>query len=183
MGDIVEGLAGAFGLRAAVGGALVYEAAFGEEVLVEECIQHIKVEKKKGGKKSHKSNIELHQYIYAKKLGCTPRENGMDSSLLQETNNRKQRLKQLYGQKQQPPQPPQPPQLPQLPQPAVGEEPEEVVTEDTVAKPANWDLKRDLQQKLDQLQPRNEQAIADLIRKRIQESNNIEDLAQVINSR
>ncbi|KAJ2855349.1 hypothetical protein GGI22_004168 [Coemansia erecta] len=45
---------------------------------------------------------------------------------------------------------------------------------------ANWDLKRDLQQRLDKLRPRNDAAIADLIRKRIQESGDASDLAGAV---
>ncbi|KAJ1666122.1 hypothetical protein IW140_001851 [Coemansia sp. RSA 1813] len=45
---------------------------------------------------------------------------------------------------------------------------------------ANWDLKRDLQQRLEKLKPRNDAAIADLIRKRIQESGDASDLASAV---
>ncbi|KAJ2720916.1 hypothetical protein GGI07_004312 [Coemansia sp. Benny D115] len=45
---------------------------------------------------------------------------------------------------------------------------------------ANWDLKRDLQKRLDHLKPQNDAAIADLIRLRIQESGDAEDLAAAV---
>ncbi|KAJ1786889.1 hypothetical protein LPJ59_005839 [Coemansia sp. RSA 2399] len=45
---------------------------------------------------------------------------------------------------------------------------------------ANWDLKHDLQQRLENLRPRNDAAIADLIRKRIQESGDASDLAGAV---
>ncbi|KAJ2475497.1 hypothetical protein EV174_005253 [Coemansia sp. RSA 2320] len=47
-------------------------------------------------------------------------------------------------------------------------------------KRANWDLKQDLQKRLDALKPQNEAAIADLVRKRIQESKNTDDLASAV---
>ncbi|KAJ2492322.1 hypothetical protein IWW37_001501 [Coemansia sp. RSA 2050] len=47
-------------------------------------------------------------------------------------------------------------------------------------KRANWDLKRDLQKKLDALKPLNDAAVADLIRKRVQESNGTEGLADAV---
>ncbi|PIA15085.1 hypothetical protein COEREDRAFT_82290 [Coemansia reversa NRRL 1564] len=43
-------------------------------------------------------------------------------------------------------------------------------------KRANWDLKRDLQKRLDHLKPKNDAAVADIIRKRIQDSSNLEEL-------
>ncbi|KAJ1887766.1 hypothetical protein LPJ66_008944 [Kickxella alabastrina] len=47
-------------------------------------------------------------------------------------------------------------------------------------KRPNWDLKRDLKKKLDQLKPQNDAAIADLIRKRIQESGEAGDIAGAV---
>ncbi|KAJ1744161.1 Coiled-coil domain-containing protein 12 [Coemansia sp. RSA 1085] len=41
---------------------------------------------------------------------------------------------------------------------------------------ADWDLKKELKKRLDELQDRNEAAIADLIRKRVQEGGNIGDV-------
>ncbi|KAJ2453800.1 Coiled-coil domain-containing protein 12 [Coemansia sp. RSA 2336] len=41
-------------------------------------------------------------------------------------------------------------------------------------KRADWDLKKELKKRLDELQERNEAAIADLIRKRVQESGDID---------
>ncbi|ORX67018.1 hypothetical protein DL89DRAFT_208545, partial [Linderina pennispora] len=37
-------------------------------------------------------------------------------------------------------------------------------------KRANWDLKRDLQKQLDRLKPQNDLAVANLIRRRVQQS-------------
>ncbi|KAJ1961095.1 hypothetical protein GGI12_003439 [Dipsacomyces acuminosporus] len=47
-------------------------------------------------------------------------------------------------------------------------------------KKANWDLKRDLQKKLDELKPRNEAAVANIIRRRVQESGDTDDLAGAV---
>ncbi|KAJ1938270.1 hypothetical protein GGF37_004874 [Kickxella alabastrina] len=47
-------------------------------------------------------------------------------------------------------------------------------------KRPNWDLKRDLKKKLDQLKPQNDAAIADLIRKRVQESGEGSDIASAV---
>ncbi|KAJ2613072.1 hypothetical protein H4S08_002400 [Coemansia sp. RSA 1365] len=47
-------------------------------------------------------------------------------------------------------------------------------------KRANWDLKRDLQKRLDQLKPKNDAAVADIIRKRIQDSSNLEELHSAV---
>ncbi|KAJ2075299.1 hypothetical protein GGH13_000706 [Coemansia sp. S155-1] len=47
-------------------------------------------------------------------------------------------------------------------------------------KRANWDLKRDLQKQLDALKPLNNAAIADLVRKRVQASNDAEGLADAV---
>ncbi|KAJ2505013.1 hypothetical protein GGI11_007154 [Coemansia sp. RSA 2049] len=45
---------------------------------------------------------------------------------------------------------------------------------------ANWDLKRELHKRLDALKPRNDAAIADLIRKRIQDSGDASDIADAV---
>ncbi|KAJ2809150.1 hypothetical protein H4R20_000329 [Coemansia guatemalensis] len=47
-------------------------------------------------------------------------------------------------------------------------------------KRANWDLKRDLQKRLDDLKPINDAAVADIIRKRIQESSNLDELHSAV---
>ncbi|KAJ2709741.1 Coiled-coil domain-containing protein 12 [Coemansia spiralis] len=47
-------------------------------------------------------------------------------------------------------------------------------------KRANWDLKRDLQKRLDELKPRNESAVADIVRSRIQAAGDEADLAAVV---
>ncbi|KAI8319819.1 hypothetical protein GQ54DRAFT_22967 [Martensiomyces pterosporus] len=47
-------------------------------------------------------------------------------------------------------------------------------------KRANWDLKRDLQKRLDQLKHKNDTAVANIIRKRVQESGDTDDLAGAI---
>ncbi|KAJ2907600.1 hypothetical protein GGI21_003727 [Coemansia aciculifera] len=47
-------------------------------------------------------------------------------------------------------------------------------------KRANWDLKRDLQKKLDALVPLNEAAVASLVCKRVQESKDAEGLADAV---
>ncbi|KAJ2773284.1 hypothetical protein IWQ56_001050 [Coemansia nantahalensis] len=45
---------------------------------------------------------------------------------------------------------------------------------------ANWDLKRDLQTRLDALRPRNESAVADIVRQRIQAAGDPGDLATAV---
>ncbi|KAJ2216196.1 hypothetical protein EV180_006009, partial [Coemansia sp. RSA 518] len=47
-------------------------------------------------------------------------------------------------------------------------------------KRANWDLKRELNKRLDELKLQNEIAVADIIRKRIQESGSAEDIASAV---
>ncbi|KAJ2156584.1 hypothetical protein GGF46_005091 [Coemansia sp. RSA 552] len=47
-------------------------------------------------------------------------------------------------------------------------------------KRANWDLKQDLQGRLDELKQENDVAVADIIRKRIQNSGSTEDIAHVV---
>ncbi|KAJ2078913.1 hypothetical protein H4R24_004145 [Coemansia sp. RSA 988] len=47
-------------------------------------------------------------------------------------------------------------------------------------KRANWDLKRDLQKRLGDLKPINDAAVADIIRKRIQESGSLEELHSAV---
>ncbi|KAJ1857619.1 Coiled-coil domain-containing protein 12 [Coemansia sp. RSA 720] len=44
----------------------------------------------------------------------------------------------------------------------------------------NWDLKRELNKRLDELKLQNEIAVADIIRKRIQLSKNIQDIASAV---
>ncbi|KAJ1934753.1 hypothetical protein FBU59_005598, partial [Linderina macrospora] len=47
-------------------------------------------------------------------------------------------------------------------------------------KRANWDLKRDLQKQLDKLKPTNDLAVANLIRRRVQQSDDGVDLAAAV---
>ncbi|KAJ1991126.1 hypothetical protein GGI25_003570 [Coemansia spiralis] len=48
---------------------------------------------------------------------------------------------------------------------------------------ANWDLKHDLQQRLEKLKPQNDAAVADSIRERIQESGDADDLAGAVEAK
>ncbi|KAJ1838198.1 hypothetical protein LPJ73_007148 [Coemansia sp. RSA 2703] len=50
------------------------------------------------------------------------------------------------------------------------EQQQEIGIEAIAPKRADWDLKRDLQRRLDALQPQNEAAVTQLIRRRLQEN-------------